>query len=163
MSSCCVSPPPPVFPPDPPPPVLPSPAPPPTPPTPPPSPGLPPATPGRSYRKVVTFVAEVAGTVEAFDVDAYRTNLAAMIAGVEPSDIEVTVASGSVIVTSRIIPRTTTAEVNTLVLFQDPVIASDGFIYEREAVETLINTKRPSPMTREAFGTTRESSVKHES
>lgn len=39
-----------------------------------------------------------------------------------------------------------------LVLFQDPVIASDGFIYEREAVETLINTKRPSPMTREAFG-----------
>jgi len=39
-----------------------------------------------------------------------------------------------------------------LVLFQDPVIASDGFIYERSAVETLIKSNRPSPMTREAFG-----------
>merc|ERR1719313_2130855 len=39
-----------------------------------------------------------------------------------------------------------------LVLFQDPVIASDGFIYERSAVETLIQSNRPSPMTREAFG-----------
>jgi hypothetical protein len=39
-----------------------------------------------------------------------------------------------------------------LVLFLDPVIASDGFIYEREAVETLIKTNRPSPMTREALG-----------
>ena len=38
-----------------------------------------------------------------------------------------------------------------LVLFQDPVIASDGFIYERQAVETLIRSNRPSPMTREAF------------
>lgn len=41
-----------------------------------------------------------------------------------------------------------------LVLFQDPVIASDGFIYERTAVETLIQTNRPSPMTREPFGKT---------
>jgi hypothetical protein len=39
-----------------------------------------------------------------------------------------------------------------LVLFQDPVIATDGFIYERDALETLIKTGRPSPMTREAFG-----------
>ena len=137
MSSCCVSPPPPVFPPDPPPPVLPSPAPPPTPPKPPPSPGLPPATPGRGYRKVVTFVAEVAGTVEAFDVDAYRTNLAAMIAGVEPSDIEVTVASGSVIVTSRIIPRTTTAEVNTLVLFQDPTASTPAALSQSLGVTVV--------------------------
>merc|ERR1719440_2452979 len=38
-----------------------------------------------------------------------------------------------------------------LVLFEDPVIASDGFIYERQAVETLIRSNRPSPMTREAF------------
>jgi hemoglobin len=38
-----------------------------------------------------------------------------------------------------------------LVLFEDPVIASDGFIYERSAVETLIRSNRPSPMTREAF------------
>jgi hypothetical protein len=39
-----------------------------------------------------------------------------------------------------------------LVLFQDPVIATDGFIYERSAVETLIKANRPSPMTREALG-----------
>jgi hypothetical protein len=38
-----------------------------------------------------------------------------------------------------------------LVLYEDPVIASDGFIYERSAVETLIKSKRPSPMTREAL------------
>merc|ERR1719440_2563636 len=39
-----------------------------------------------------------------------------------------------------------------LMLFEDPVIASDGFIYERSAVETLIKTNRPSPMTRENLG-----------
>jgi hemoglobin len=39
-----------------------------------------------------------------------------------------------------------------LVLYEDPVIASDGFIYERSAVETLIKSNRPSPMTREALG-----------
>jgi hemoglobin len=39
-----------------------------------------------------------------------------------------------------------------LVLYEDPVIASDGFIYERSAVETLIKANRPSPMTRENLG-----------
>merc|ERR1719327_1372967 len=39
-----------------------------------------------------------------------------------------------------------------LVLYEDPVIASDGFIYERSAVDTLIKNNRPSPMTREALG-----------
>jgi len=39
-----------------------------------------------------------------------------------------------------------------LVLYEDPVIASDGFIYERSAVETLIKSNRPSPMTRENLG-----------
>jgi hypothetical protein len=36
-----------------------------------------------------------------------------------------------------------------LVVYNDPVIASDGFIYEKEAVQQLINASRPSPMTRE--------------
>jgi hypothetical protein len=39
-----------------------------------------------------------------------------------------------------------------LVLYEDPVIASDGFIYERSAVDTLIKMNRPSPMTRENLG-----------
>merc|ERR1711959_537809 len=39
-----------------------------------------------------------------------------------------------------------------LVLYEDPVIASDGFIYERSAVDTLIKANRPSPMTRENLG-----------
>merc|ERR1719353_1707297 len=39
-----------------------------------------------------------------------------------------------------------------LVLYEDPVIASDGFVYERSAVETLIKSNRPSPMTRENLG-----------
>jgi hypothetical protein len=36
-----------------------------------------------------------------------------------------------------------------LVVYNDPVIASDGFIYEKDAVQQLINAKRSSPMTRE--------------
>jgi len=36
-----------------------------------------------------------------------------------------------------------------LVAYKEPVIASDGFIYEKEAVQQLINASRPSPMTRE--------------
>lgn len=34
-------------------------------------------------------------------------------------------------------------------LFKDPVIASDGFTYERSAIEDWISRKRTSPMTNE--------------
>jgi len=37
----------------------------------------------------------------------------------------------------------------TLMLFQDPVIASDGFMYEAESVKQLIRNHQNSPITRE--------------
>jgi len=37
----------------------------------------------------------------------------------------------------------------TLVLFEDPAVASDGFAYEREAIKQYIRTNGKSPMTRE--------------
>ena len=36
-------------------------------------------------------------------------------------------------------------------VYEDPVIASDGFVYEREAIEQLIHANRASPMTRETL------------
>lgn len=37
----------------------------------------------------------------------------------------------------------------TMVLFRNPVIASDGFMYEADSVKALIRSQMPSPMTRE--------------
>merc|ERR1719393_553661 len=37
----------------------------------------------------------------------------------------------------------------TLMLFRDPVIASDGFMYEAESVKQLIRSHLKSPITRE--------------
>merc|ERR1711879_668024 len=37
----------------------------------------------------------------------------------------------------------------TLMLFKEPVIASDGFMYEAESVKQLIRNKQVSPITRE--------------
>lgn len=45
----------------------------------------------------------VAGTVEAFNDRRFKTKLAAMLTGVSPSDIELTVAAASVSVTARIL------------------------------------------------------------
>merc|ERR1712048_1194380 len=39
----------------------------------------------------------------------------------------------------------------TLVLFRDPVIASDGFMYEADSVKQLIRNKQVSPITRETL------------
>jgi hypothetical protein len=37
----------------------------------------------------------------------------------------------------------------TLMLFRDPVIASDGFMYEADSVKALIRNRQASPITRE--------------
>merc|ERR1719401_217314 len=39
----------------------------------------------------------------------------------------------------------------SLVLFTHPVIASDGFMYEKASLESLLRAHMPSPMTREGF------------
>jgi len=39
----------------------------------------------------------------------------------------------------------------SLVLFIDPVIASDGFMYEKESIQGLLRNRMVSPMTREEF------------
>merc|ERR1712093_776221 len=40
----------------------------------------------------------------------------------------------------------------TLMLFRNPVIASDGFMYEEDSVKQLIRNRQVSPMTREPLG-----------
>merc|ERR1712151_841090 len=42
----------------------------------------------------------------------------------------------------------------TLVVFAEPVIASDGFMYERASLTALIRNRQPSPMTREELSAT---------
>merc|ERR1719191_124928 len=37
----------------------------------------------------------------------------------------------------------------SLMIFEDPVIASDGFIYEKASLTTLLANRQASPMTRE--------------
>merc|ERR1712137_219709 len=39
----------------------------------------------------------------------------------------------------------------TLTLFKEPVIASDGFMYEADSVKQLIRNKQVSPITRESL------------
>jgi len=39
----------------------------------------------------------------------------------------------------------------SLMLFTDPMVASDGFMYNRDSLDQLIRTKMPSPMTRETL------------
>ena len=77
------------------------------PPSPPPAappPALPPGAPGASAVSVVTFVATVAGTVEAFDTAGYKTKLATFLGGgVTASDITLTVTAASVKVTAEIV------------------------------------------------------------
>lgn len=51
---------------------------------------------------MVTFTTEVAGSLEDFDKDLYRGNLALLLDGISESDIDLTVTSASVLVTSRI-------------------------------------------------------------
>jgi len=40
----------------------------------------------------------------------------------------------------------------TLLLLQNPMVASDGFVYEADALRKLISAKEPSPMTMEKLG-----------
>jgi len=39
----------------------------------------------------------------------------------------------------------------SLCLFRDPVIASDGYMYECDSIKTIVRNRQPSPMTREAL------------
>merc|ERR1712187_469498 len=40
----------------------------------------------------------------------------------------------------------------TLLLLQEPMVASDGFVYEADALQRLISAHGPSPMTMEKLG-----------
>jgi len=52
---------------------------------------------------VITFKATIAGTVDSFDEEAFKTNLASGLDGIESTDITVSAAPGSVVVTSEIV------------------------------------------------------------
>ena len=39
-------------------------------------------------------------------------------------------------------------------VMKDPVVASDGHTYEREAIQKVLNSGGPSPLTREKLHTT---------
>lgn len=125
-SSPVPSPPPPSSPfPSPPPPSSPFPSPPlpssPFPSPPPPLPSLPPPPaspapvapllpPAAQGSRLVTMSMEVTGTVQDFDADAFRGNLASMLDGVSPSDIQLNVTAASVLVIAWITaPNTTVA------------------------------------------------------
>ena len=51
--------------------------------------------------RAVTFEATIGGSVDDFDVSAYRARLAAKL-GVSPEDIQLDVSAGSVVVTATI-------------------------------------------------------------
>jgi len=63
----------------------------------------PPVPPGATVVNVITFKATIAGTVDDFDEEAFKTNLASGLDGIEPTDITVSAAPGSVVVTSEIV------------------------------------------------------------
>lgn len=72
-------------------------------------PAPPPAPPGEVWREVVTFKATIAGSLEEFDQDAYRSNLATWLGGVRAKDIRLVVSSGSIVVTATIRPSNASA------------------------------------------------------
>ena len=63
----------------------------------------------------VTFISEVAGTVQDFNSTSFRVNLASFLGdlGVVPSDVEVTVTPASVLVTAKI--RANAASANGII------------------------------------------------
>jgi len=78
--------------------------------TPPPLPELPPPPPpllpvptGMVYKPKVTVSTIVSGTVDTFDADMYRANMASLLEGVDPSDITLSVSAASVQVVAEII------------------------------------------------------------
>ena len=89
--------------------VPPPPSPPPSPPAPPPpppppsQPPLPPVTPGARVVQRVRTEMTVAGDVSSFNENAFKASLAAMLSGVDASDIRVTLSAGSVRVVVEIL------------------------------------------------------------
>ena len=78
--------------------------------TPPPAPSLPPPRPpflpvpvGMVYKSKVTVSIVLSGTVDTFDADAYKANMAPLLEGVDPSDITLSVSAASVQVVAEII------------------------------------------------------------
>jgi len=96
-----------------------------------------------AYKEAVTFAATVAGTVEEFDVAAYKAKLAAAFVGwVSLSDIELTVAPASLLVTSRISTPNASAAVTIVVILDqltaNTSLASSVFGVTVEAVQPPI-------------------------
>ena len=67
---------------------------------------MPPAAPGGSVLPVITFTATIAGDPTTFDAPAYKAKLAAMLEGVDPSAISLTISAASVQVLARIVAPT---------------------------------------------------------
>jgi len=100
---------------------------------------------------VVTFVTQVSGTVEEFDVEAFKANLALLCAGwVSPSDIEVTVTPASVVVTSRIIAANASATASTVEIL-DEVAASNSTASLSNVLGVTIETVQPPTTEIEVF------------
>jgi len=113
------------------------------------------------YASVVTFVAEVYGTVQSFDAEMYRSRLASMLEGIALSDITLEVTGGSVIVSSRIVADASTARTVTTMLLNpahnstSALSAALGVAVLRAysptvSVEPVVASVRPPPATSSA-------------
>lgn len=92
---------------------------------------------------MVTFVAEVAGTVDEFNQAAFKQNLATLLEGVSPSDIEVSVAAASVVVTSRIVAPSQEVATSALTALEQTAAGSPEAISRALGV-TVVSVQAPT-------------------
>jgi len=85
---------------------------------------------------------EVTGTVQDFDGDAFRINLASMIDGVAPSDIELNVTAASVLVIAKITASNTTAANQIVTALSDATRNSTETLSQALGV-TVIRAQAP--------------------
>jgi len=113
-------------------------------------PSLPPARAGEQYKISIVFVATVDATVETFDADAYKTNLAALLENVSPADIELDVAPGSVVVTSRVSASSAAAaeihrDAINDVISKDQLSVALGVLVTKYSTPVVRASRAPSP------------------
>jgi len=98
----------------------------------------------------VVFVTTVDATVETFDEDAYKTNLAALLENVSPADIELEVTAGSVVVTSRVSASSAAAaeshrDAIEEVISKDELSVALGVLVTKYSKPAVRASRAPSP------------------
>jgi len=106
-------------------------------------------SPGATVVNVITFKATIAGTVDDFDEEAFKTNLASGLVGIQPTDITVSAAPGSVVVTSEIVTSVAAVADSTMAY-----LAAANETSLTDLLQVTVTAVEPPSQTSSAGGST---------